>query len=141
MTVSARVQAQQVRTALWGPELVGPTQIPPTGSTTLWTVTGGSIAITALSVVVATSMSGTATTLNIGTAGGATTLLSAGVLTSLTAGARVAGIPVITTNPPAIAGHVVAAAGAITWIASATQTGTCFVTMNYIPLNAGATVG
>src|SRR6266567_1490617 len=120
MTIAPARQAQQVRAHYWGPELVSLAQIPPTGSTTLWTVSGGSVAITAVSVVVVTAMSGTATTLNIGcnVAGSASAaaLLSAGVLTSLAAGARVAGIPVLTAGPPALAGHVVATAGPITWI-------------------------
>jgi hypothetical protein len=145
MTVNPATQAQQVRTAFWGPELVSPAQIPPTGSTTLWTVSGGSVAITAVSVVVVTAMSVTATTLNIGcsVAGSpsAAALLSAGVLTSLAAGARVAGIPVLTAVLPVLTGDVVATAGPVTWIATATQTGTCIVTLSYIPLNAGATVG
>lgn len=141
MSVAAARQSQQVRAALWGPELTSLAQIPPTGTTTLWTVSGGSIAITAVSVVVVTAMSATATTLNIGTAGGATTLLSAGVLTSLGVGARVAGVPVLTAVAPVLTGAVTATAGAITWVASASQTGTCIVTLSYIPLNAGATVG
>lgn len=141
MTVSPRVQGQQIRDTLWGVELVSPTVVPPTVSGTLWTVANGSILITAVSVVVVNAMSATATTLNIGTAAGATTLLSAGTLTSLTAGSRVAGIPVLTAALPIGTGGVTANAGAITWIASATQTGTCFVTLSYVPLNAGATVG
>jgi len=145
MTVAPAKQAQQTRVFYWGPELIGPTQIPPIGSTTLWTVSGGSIAITSVSVVVATVMSGTATTLNIGCnvagSANAVALLNAGALTSLAVGARVAGIPVLTAVLPVLTGDVVATAGAITWIASATQTGTCYVTLSYVPLNAGATVG
>lgn len=145
MSVSPAKQAQQIRVHYWGGELVSPPQIPPTGSTTLWTVSGGSVAITAVSVVVVTAMSATATTLNIGcNIAGVTQaqgLVAAGALTSLAAGARVAGIPVLTSAAPMLGGDVVATAGPITWIASAGQTGTCLVTLNYLPLDAGATVG
>jgi hypothetical protein len=145
MTVAPNKQAQQVRQAIWGAELVSLAQIPPTGSTTLWTVSGGSIAITAVSVVIVTAMSATATTLNIGCnvagSASATALMNAGTLTSLTAGARVAGVPALTAVVPVLTGDVVATAGPVTWIASAGQTGTCLVTLNYIPLNAGATIG
>jgi len=145
MTVAQARQAQQVRAALWGPELQSIAQIPPIGSTTLWTVSGGSVAITAVSVIVVTAMSGTATTLNIGcnVAGSpnATALLSAGVLTSLGVGARVAGIPLLTAVVPVLTGAVIATAGPVTWIASASQTGTCVVCLNYIPLDANAVVG
>ena len=142
MTVSPAKQAQQIRAASFGPQLVSPSQIPPTGSTTLWTVAGGSISITSVQVVVTATMSATATTLNIGCnitgSPSATALLSAGTLTSLAAGASVSGIPVLTSGG---LGSVIATAGAITWIASATQTGTCQVYLSFIPLDVGATVG
>lgn len=141
MTVSPAKQAQQVRAAQWGPEIISDPQSAPTSSTPLWVVSGGSILITSLSVVVTTAMSATATTLNIGTAGGATTLLSAGTLTSLTVGSVVAGIPVLTAGFPAFTGAVTAAPGNITWIATAANTGQCQVYLSYIPLTPAASVG
>lgn len=142
MTVSPVKQALQLRAATYGPQLISPTQVAPASSTTLWTVSGGSISITSVQVVVATAMSVTSTTLNIGcmVAGSATAaaLLSAGTLTSLAAGQEVLGIPVLSS--PGL-GSVVATAGPITWVASASNTGTCFVCLSYIPLTPGAVVG
>jgi hypothetical protein len=134
MTVNALRQAQQVRAASYGPQIISPAQVAPTVSGNLWTVAGGSISITSLIVVVTTVFTATATTLNVGTAGGATTLLNAGVLTSLGVGAVVVGIPILGTP-------VVAAAGFITWIASAGNTGQVQVYLSYLPLDTGASVG
>jgi hypothetical protein len=142
MTLAPARQAQQLRAAVFGPQLASPSQSAPIGSTTLWTVSGGAVSITSVQVVVTTAMSGTATTLNIGCsvagAANATALLNAGVLTSLTAGAEVSGIPVLTS--PGL-GSVIATVGPVTWIASAANTGLCQVFLNYIPLTLGATVG
>jgi hypothetical protein len=134
MTISPLKQAQQIRAASYGPQLISSALTPPTSTGTLWTVANGSISITSLTVVVTTAMSATATTLNIGTAAGATTLLSAGTLTSLVVGAIVSGIPVLGTP-------VTANVGTINWIASAGQTGACQVYISYTLIDAGATVG
>jgi hypothetical protein len=146
MTVNVAKQAQQLRFMTYGPQLVGPNIIPPTVSTTLWTVSGGNVAITSLSIICTVAMSATATTLNIGCfvagSSSATNLLNAGTLTSIGVGASVATpLVALTAGMPALTGAVIATAGAINWIASATQTGQCQVYLSYIPIDAGAAVG
>lgn len=142
MSVSAAVQARQLRAGAFGPQLVSASVVIPTGSTTLWTVSGGPVSITNVELLITAAMSGTVTTVNIGcnVAGSpsATALLNAGAVTSLAAGAAVAGIPVLSS--PGV-GSVIATIGNITWIASAGNTGKAQVCLSYIPLVPGATVG
>lgn len=142
MTVAPAKQAQQLRAANFGPQLVSVASVIPTGSTTLWNVSGGPVTITNVELLVVTNMSATVTTVNIGCfvagSASATALLNAGAVTSLVAGTAVAGIPVLSS--PGV-GSVVATIGAITWIASAGNTGTAQVCLSYIPLVPGATVG
>jgi hypothetical protein len=124
--MSALVQSQQLREALYGTTLISPAQVAPTVSANLWNVSGGPIRITGAIAVVTTAFTGTATTLNMGTAAGATTLFNAAVLTSLAVGAVLVGIP--TPSVP-----VVAAPGGISWIASAGNTGQLQIYLSYIP--------
>jgi hypothetical protein len=144
MTIAPAKQATQLRAATFGPQIFNTAVVIPTGSTTIWNVSGGPVAITNVELLVATTMSGTATTVNIGCvlqstgAASAAALMSAGVVTSLVAGASVLGIPVLSS--PGL-GSVIATIGAITWIASAGNTGTAQVYLSYIPLVLGATVG
>ena len=138
MTVSPKIQAQQARAATFGRQLLSAAVAIPTGSTTLWTVSGGPVLITNVELIVVTAMSGTVTTVNIGTVAGATTLMNAQAVTSALAGATFGGIPVLSS--PGV-GSVQANVGAITWIASAGNTGTAQVGLSFIPLVPGATVG
>jgi hypothetical protein len=135
MTVSPLKQAQQIRTASYGPQLVSAALIPPSSTGTLWTVANGSISITSVTAVCVTAMSATATTLSVGTAAGAATLISAQTITSMAAGAIVA------TTVPTLASPVVANVGTINWIASAVQTGTMQIYVSYVLIDSGATVG
>jgi hypothetical protein len=141
MSLAPAKQSQQLRAATYGPQLFTAAQSAPTGSTTLWNVSGGVVGITSVQVVVTTAMSGTATTLNIGCmvagSASATALLNAGVLTSLGVGAELLGIPVLSS--PGL-GSVLATVGPVTWIATAANTGACQVYLSYIPLTPGATV-
>jgi hypothetical protein len=142
MTVNPAVQAQQLRVANFGPQLVSPAVVIPSVSTPLWVVSGGPIMITNVELVVTATMSGTATTVNIGCniagAAQAAGLLSTGAVTSLVAGASVAGIPTLSSLG---VGSVIATVGNVTWIASAANTGLAQVTLSYIPLVAGAKIG
>lgn len=142
MTISPAKQAQQLRAATFGPQIVSAAVVIPTGSTTLWNVQNGPVSITNVELIVVTAMSATVTTVNIGCfvagSANATALLNAGAVTSLTAGAAVAGIPVLSS--PGL-GSVIATIGAVTWIASAGNTGTAQVALSYIPLVPGAFIG
>ncbi len=144
MTVSPVRQGREMRTAMYGPQIVTGPFTPPTVTSTLWTVANGNILVTSMFVVITTAMSGTATTLNVGfsgTGGTATALMNAGVLTSLAVGALVSRVPNITTEIPPATGGVSVTTGVINWIASAVQTGLVKVYMNYIPLDSDVTVG
>src|SRR5260370_756118 len=99
--MSALVKAEQLREALYGVTLVSPASVVPNVSPgNLWAVSGGPIRITSVVAVVTTAFTGTATTLNTGTAAGATTLFNAAVLTSLTVGSVLVGVP--TTQTPVV---------------------------------------
>lgn len=127
------VQPDQVRQATYGLQIVSPAAVVPTGSTTLWTIAGGPVRITGVYAVVTTVFTGTVTTLNVGAVGNATALFNAAVLTSLTVGTVLVGVP----TPAA---PVIVANGTVTWIASAGNTGQLQIYFNYIPLIPGVTV-
>lgn len=130
--MSALVKAEQLREALYGTTLVSPASVVPNVAPgNLWAVSGGPVRITSVVAVVTTVFTGTATTLNVGTAAGATALFNAAVLTSLTVGSVLVGIP--TTQTP-----VIAANGNITWQASAANTGQLQVYFSYIPIIAAS---
>lgn|SRR5487761_260527 len=131
--MSALVQPDQVRAAMYGRQIISAASVVPTGSTTLWTIAGGPIRITGVYAVVTTVFTGTVTTLNVGAVGTANSLFAAAVLTSLTVGTALVGIP-------APAAPVVVANGTVTWIASAGNTGQLQIYFNYIPLIPGVTV-
>jgi hypothetical protein len=146
MTVAPAKQASQLRASVFGPYVVSPAQVVPTGSTTLWTVSGGVVVITRVHIVVTTVFTGTATTLTMGcnVAGSpsAAALYSAATLTSLTVGTILdSTLAKITVGAPAFTGGVVATPGPITWIASAGNTGQCQVFLSYFPLDDNTTVG
>jgi hypothetical protein len=131
--VGVLVQPDQVRQATYGLQIVSPAAVVPTGSTTLWTIAGGPVRITGVYAVVTTVFTGTVTTLNVGAVGNATALFNAAVLTSLTVGTVLVGVP----TPAA---PVIVANGTVTWIASAGNTGQLQIYFNYIPLIPGVTV-
>jgi hypothetical protein len=123
----------QLEQSIYGTTLVSPASVVPTVSGPLRTIAGGPIRITSIVAIVTTVFTSTVTTLNVGTAAGATTLFNAVALTSLTVGASLIGIP----TPAA---PVVAAVGTIPWIASAGNTGQLQIYISYIPVIAGVTV-
>jgi len=111
----------------------GPSVVP-TSLGNLATVTGN-VLITGIYGVVLTAITATATTLNVGTAASATSLINAEAVTSLAVG------QVVTSNettPVTPAAPVVAAAGHITWQASASNTGAIKFYICYVPLDPGA---
>jgi hypothetical protein len=119
--------------------------VAPTSSGNLAVVSGPCL-ITSLWLIVTTVFTGTATTLNIGTAAGTTTLANAATLTSLAVGSVVTGTPVPNAtsvwNGSAVitVGPVVAATGFLTWIASASNTGQLQAFIGWVPLAIGAQV-
>jgi hypothetical protein len=127
--MSVLVQAQQVREATYGIQLVSPTEVVPSVSGSLWTVSGGPIRVTSLVAVVTTVFTATVTSLNIGTLAGASTLINAAALANAAVGTVFVGIP--TSSVP-----VIAAPGGITWIAGAANTGQVQVYMSYIPVTS-----
>lgn len=131
--MSALVNSMQLEQSIYGTTLVSPAAVVPTVSGNLRTISGGPIRITGVVAVVTTVFTATVTTFNVGTAAGATTLFNAAALTALVVGATLVGIP--TPSAP-----VVAAAGFVTWIASAANTGQLAIYISYIPVIAGVTV-
>lgn len=129
--MSVLVQPQQVREATYGVQLISPAQVAPTVSANLWNVSGGPVRITSVVAVVTTVFTSTVTTLNVGTAAGATTLFNAVALTSLAVGTVLVGTP--TTASP-----VIAANGGISWIASAANTGQLQIYFSYIPVTSAS---
>jgi hypothetical protein len=89
--------------------------------------------------MVTTVYTSSVTTLNIGSAAGATTLLNAGVLTSLPVGGVLASLA--TPNAySSTSGPILVAPGFITWQASAANTGQIQVFIGWVPLAAGAQI-
>jgi len=121
--------------------------VAPTSSGNLAAVSGPCL-ITSLWLIVTTVFTGTATTLNVGTAAGATTLVNAATLTSLAVGSVITGAPIPNassywnsqSNTLVNVGPIVAATGNITWIASAGNTGQLQAYIGWVPLAAGAQI-
>lgn len=116
-------------------------QVVPTVSGNLYVVTG-SVLITSFFALVTTVFTATVTTLSIGTAAGATTLINAAALTSATVGTWF-NSPVGPTafyNGTNVTQPLPAGPGGITWIASATNTGQLKTYICYVPLEAGASI-
>lgn len=113
-------------------------QVVPTVSGNLYTVTG-SVLITSFFMLVTTVFTVTATTVSVGTAAGAATLISAADVHSASVGtwfnSSVTPVGYSSTTVPLPAGP-----GGITWIASATNTGQLKTYICYVPLEAGASI-
>ena len=107
----------------------GPSVVP-TSTGNLATVTG-TVLITSCYAMVTTAFTAAATSLDIGTTANPTNIANVATLTSLVVGQYLAS-PVTPSAP------VLAAAGNITWLASAGNTGQLKVYIVYVPLDAGA---
>ena len=131
---------------------------PASGSTDLFTITGGRVLVTALVGEVTTVMSATATSLSLQsdpTAGAAADIAAATVVTSDAVGTlySITGVAadllsaqtVTGTQVPGVAfapasGRVVLPAGKVTQVGTAANTGVTEWTLCYIPLDDGAAV-
>lgn len=142
----------------------GPLALPATATSTLYTVSGGSVLVTGIFGRVTTACGATVTTVSLGT--GATTNTSLATATAVTSaasgtfltqvlsagafGALSVGLgpkPLITTFPPAgevqLPGVLAAffiANDTITWTTSATDTGAVQWYLWYLPIDTSATV-
>jgi predicted phage tail protein len=159
--MSQFTNAQQIRAAHYGGYVFEPAKaLPQTGNVGIFNVVGGHIIVTSLIGTVTTVLGATATTLSVGTfptggANNATSLCTAGTVTSLAAGAVVA-LPAVVTNALIVGGAsgvlvapgvsiinggiAVVSPGTITITTSANDTGQMSWALSYVPIDAGATV-
>lgn len=156
--MSVIIQGYELRTIAFGPQVLKAAQtLPQTATSTLYTVSGGSVLVTSLLGVVSGVATGsTVTTLALGTApttgtASTTSIATAVAITSLEIGSWVApqassgkgGALVVGANAGAtlfLANPFVVPAGAITWTTSASDTGKIAWYLTYVPLDTGASV-
>lgn len=156
--MTAYLHGYQLRTLNLGQQVLKASQaLPQTATATLYTVAGGSVLVTSLLGMVATTPTGaTVTTLALGTVpttGTASTtgIATATAITSLEVGAWVApqassgkaGALVVGATAGAavfVAAPFVVPAGTITWTTSASDTGQMAWYLTYVPLDTGASV-
>lgn len=159
--MSQSLNAAQVRSAYYGTYVFEPGKnIPQTGSSDIFTVSGGHVMITSLVGTVTTVIGATATTLSVGVkpTGGsvaATALCTAGTITSLAVGAIVA-LPAVVTNalivggasgvlvapgvPVQSGGIAIVSPGTININTLSNNTGAMSWALSYVPVDAGAFV-
>lgn len=150
------VQNKQIRLLEYGPQVLKTAQaLPQTATGTLFTVTGGRVAITSLIGTVSTAIQNQACTLALGTVPTVGTASSTGLATAtsiinLEAGTHLylpASKGALTVNANAgaaaqlFAGNAyVVSAGTISWTTSASNTGAISWALTYIPIDDGAAV-
>ena len=154
-------QGYQLRSLIFGTQVLkGPSVLPATATSTLYTVSGGAVLVTSFFGVCTTVCTATATTLAVGTAPTAGTLSHTGLavataITSSEVGTWVglgatAGAALIVggANGAGASGGfaqmvslpVAVSAGTITLTTSATNTGAFKWYLTYVPLDTGASV-
>ena len=155
--MSAIIQGGQLRTLLFGDQVIKTAQALPNNTTsTLFTVAGGNVLVTSLLGVVSTACSATAQTIALGLApsGGGTAehagICTAGTVTSLELGCWLSpgtsgGAAMVTGghagNTVELPTPFVAPAGTVTWTTTANSvTGAVSWYLTYIPLDTGASV-
>lgn len=144
--MSVLTPLKAIRNAYFGPQLTrAASTLPATASTNLFTVTGGRVLVTSIVGEVTTVTGATATVGTLEAVAGAVT-------TALATGASLASLPVGTLYAPSAVGaattgaavwqnnEIVVQAGTIRLTTNATNTGAMRWTINYIPLDDGATV-
>jgi hypothetical protein len=153
--MSAIIQGYQIRTLMFGVQVVKAAQVlPQTATATLATVSGGAVLVTSMLGLVTTAIGATATTLALGTAPTTGTAATGGIaaataITSKEAGtwvtpivnAGLGGALVVCANGgtvPYLTTPFVVSAGTITWTTSASDTGQMKWYFTYVPLDTGA---
>jgi hypothetical protein len=154
------IQGSQTRALLYGAQVLkGPLTPPNSGVTsTLYTVAGGAVLVTAMVGRVTTALSGTTGTIALGTAPTVGTASTTGIATATVVGAAeigtiltpqassgLGGALVVSTlhagNPPFLAMPFVVNTGTITITTGvATMTGQVQWYLHYVPLDNGASV-
>src|SRR5215469_14014881 len=106
--MSVIIQGYQLRTALFGVQVVKAAQnLPQNATATLATVTGGAVMVTSMVGLVTTVLGGTATTLALGTAPTVGTASTSGIATATAVTSKEAGTWVIPLVNAGVAGALV----------------------------------
>jgi hypothetical protein len=155
--MSVLIQGYQLRVSEFGLQIIkGPLALPQNTTSTLATVTGGSVMVTSMMGLVTTVLGATATSLSLGTAPTIGTASSSGIasataITSKEAGtwvtpivnAGTGGALTVGTNGGAavfLTTPFIVAAGTITWTTGASDTGQMKWYFTYVPLDIGASL-
>lgn len=159
--MSVIVQGYQLRALELGTQVIkGPSVLPASTTSTLYTVAGGAVLITSFLGLCTTVCTATATTLSVGTAPTAGTASHTGITTATAVtssevgtwvglGATAGGALIVGgANGAGASGGfaqglqlpVVVSAGTITLTTSATNTGAFKWYLTYVPLDTGASV-
>jgi hypothetical protein len=157
--VSIIIQGYQLRSLLFGTQVIKKAQTPPnSGSTaTLFTVSGGVVLVTTLLGRVSTALSGSTGAIALGTTATGSTLDVDGIATaSVVGGAEIGSLftplsasgvggalagPLIAGSPVFLSTPIVVNTGTITVTTSvATMTGAIDWYVSYVPLDTGASV-
>jgi hypothetical protein len=151
------IKTQALRELLLGLQVIKSAQaLPQTATSTLYTVSGGSVLVTSLLGLVSTVIGSTATTLALGTVPTTGTAESAGIATAtaitsseagtwmgpLASSAKGGALAVGSDGGKAIFLQTpfVVPAGTVTWTTSASTTGNITWYLTYVPLDTGASV-
>ena len=152
------VKGYQLRELLFGVQVTKAAQaLPQSATSTLYTVSGGSVLVTSLfGVVSGTAIGATVTTLALGTVPTTGTASSTGIATATAITSKEIGTWVAPQAASGVAGALVVGgnsgaapypptafvvpAGTITWTTSASDTGKMAWYLTYVPLDTGASV-